>query len=232
MKIVGILGGLGPSTTAEFYNELNRIFFERKLVAKPPILISNIPLPFQVEEDALIRNKGIERYLPYLIKEAMRLEKAGADFLVLPCNSMHIYIEELRNAVKIPVMSIIEENVKFIQNKGIDRLGIISTAMTLKFQLYEIKFKQNGIQYISPPEEDQDYLNQLILSIVNGKTKNKERSRLNNIIDDFRHHEIEYILLACTDLQELKPAHATIKIYDSMKIYVESTVKKMLPEYE
>jgi aspartate racemase len=228
MKTVGILGGLGPSTTAEFYIALNRIFFEKKIPAKPPIIISNIPLPFQVEEDALIRNEGIDRYLPFLIKEAVRLEKAGADFMVLPCNSMHVYIGDIRNAVTVPVLSIIEESVSFIQKMKINRLGIISTAITLKFQLYENHLKQHGIEYISPADEDQVYLNQLIFDIVNGTSNGEARENLNRIISDFEHRGIEHVLLACTDLQELKPSNETIQIHDSMKIFVDSTVDYMI----
>jgi aspartate racemase len=209
---------------------LNRIYYENKFPAKPPIIISNIPLPFEVEEDALIRNEGINRYLPYLISEAVRLEKAGAEFLVLPCNSMHVYISELRDSINVPLLSIIEENVKFLQKNNIKRIGVISTAITLKNQLYERKFNQYGIEYYSPEKDEQEYLNQLILDIVNGITNGEARKRLNKIIESFSRYNIDKVLLACTDLQELNPTHDAIKIFDSMKIFVDSTVEFMVSD--
>jgi len=97
MKTVGIIGGLGPETTSEFYLEL--IFLCQKLnkVNRPPILIWNIPLPLKIEKELLIKDIGEKRYLPFLIEAAKILEKAGADFLVMPCNTMHIFIKEIRS---------------------------------------------------------------------------------------------------------------------------------------
>ena len=91
MKKVGIIGGVGPETTAEFYLDVIFSCQEKNKTARPNIIISSIPLPYQIEEDLIMRNVGSERYIPYLTAEAQRLEKAGADFIVMPCNSLHIF---------------------------------------------------------------------------------------------------------------------------------------------
>ena len=107
MKTVGIIGGLGPETTSEFYLEL--IFSCQKFnkVNRTPILIYIVPLPYDIEEDAIARSKGEERCVPFILDAAKSLERAGADFLVMPCNSLHTFIKEIRSAVKIPVFSIV-----------------------------------------------------------------------------------------------------------------------------
>lgn len=90
MKTVGIIGGLGPQTTAEFYLELVFSSYKIHKTSRPPMLIWNVPLRYRIEQDLITRAKGEERYLPYLTDAAKRLEAAGADFLVMPCNSLHI----------------------------------------------------------------------------------------------------------------------------------------------
>ena len=115
MKTVGIIGGLGPETTAEFYLDIVFSCQKRSRTARPSVIIASVPLPFKIEDDLIMHNTGSERYIPFLVREAKRLEKAGADFLVMPCNSLHVFIEDIKKAVKIPVLSIIEETVKFMK---------------------------------------------------------------------------------------------------------------------
>lgn len=112
MKTIGIIGGLGPETTSEFYLDLVFSCAKKDKTARPGIIISSVPLPYQIEEDLILRSEGMERYIPFLTAEAQRLEKAGADFLVMPCNSLHVFIKQIRDSVNIPVLSIVEERLK------------------------------------------------------------------------------------------------------------------------
>src|SRR3989344_5069879 len=132
MKTVGIIGGLGPETTAEFYLDIVFSCYKKTKKSRPGIIISSVPLPYQIEEELIIDNKGAERYIPFLVKEAIRLEKAGADFIVMPCNSLHVFINEIREAVKIPVLSIVEETVKFLKKNNFHKVGIISTSASIQ----------------------------------------------------------------------------------------------------
>lgn len=227
MKTVGIIGGLGPETTSEFYLEL--IFSCQKFnkVNRPPILIYSIPLPYNMEEDAILKNKGLERYVPFLLEAAERLEKAGADFLVMPCNSLHGFIEKIRNSVKIPVLSIIEETTKFLKKENISKVGIISTSITLNEKLYEKSFIANGIKQVAPGSSQQAKIGKMIHNLVVNKYGNKDREELMNIINDFETKGIQHIVLACTDLQLLKPSHPHLKIYDTMKIFLDATIQEI-----
>ena len=82
MKTVGIIGGLGPETTSEFYLEIVFGCYQKNKESRPPILIWNVPLEYRIEEDLLKKAIGEERYIPYLTEAAKRLDKGGADFLV------------------------------------------------------------------------------------------------------------------------------------------------------
>lgn len=228
MKTVGIIGGLGPETTSEFYLDIIFSCQRKDKSARPGIIIASVPLPYEIEEDLILRNEGSDRYIPYLVAEAQRLEQAGADFIVMPCNSLHIFINQIRKSVSIPVLSIIEETVKFLKRENFGSVGIVSTSATIKNKLYENAFAENNIQYIAPDELQQARMGKFILNLVTGQQKNRDRDELISIIGDFEDKNVDCVILACTDLQLLIPQHTKLKIFDTMKILADSTTEAIL----
>ncbi|MFA6963105.1 MAG: amino acid racemase [Patescibacteria group bacterium] len=228
MKTIGIIGGLGPETTSEFYLDLIFSCQKKNPASRPAVVIASVPLPYNIEEDLITKNQGSERYIPYLTDEAKRLEKSGVDFIVMPCNSLHIFIEEIRSAVSIPVLSIVEETVKFLKKNKFNRVGIVSTSATIENKLYENSFRENGIDYQTPNDFQQAKMGRIVLNLVNGQQNNKDREELIQIIDDFKTKNVDCVVLACTDLQLLIPKHPTLKIFDTMKIFADASVEEIL----
>ena len=142
MKTVGIIGGLGPETTSEFYLDLVFSCQKKDRTHRPAIVISSVPLPYVIEDDAISKNIGISRCLPFLITEARRLEKAGADFIVMPCNSLHVFIKEIRNVVKIPVLSIVEEVVRFLKKNKFNKVGIVPLLLPLRINYMKLHLRK------------------------------------------------------------------------------------------
>lgn len=228
MKTLGIIGGVGPETTAEFYLELVFGCYEKNKIQRPPVLVWNIPLKYEIEEDLLKKAAGEERYIPYLTDAAKRLEKAGADLLVMPCNSLHIFIKEIRAAVKIPVLSIVEETAAFLKKKKIAQVGILATSTSINGKLYETALKKNGIEQVVPDAFHQAKIGKVINNIVLKRYANKDREELLTIINAFADKGVKHVILACTDLQLLIPHHPKLQIYDTMKIFADATVEKVL----
>lgn len=226
MKTVGIIGGLGPETTSEFYLEVD--FGCRKLSKIPEIIIFSVSADLEVEREAIVEGRGEERYVPILVNAAKKLEASGADFIVMPCNSLHAFIKEIRESVKIPVLSIIEETTKFLKRENISEVGIISTAITMNKKLYENVFVANGIKQVSPDDFQQAKIGKMIHNLVSNRHDNKDREELLKVIDGFEAKGINHVILACTDLQLLIPQHSHLKIYDTMRIFVEATVREIL----
>lgn len=123
MKTVGIIGGLGPETTAKFYLELVNRCGKIDLTNRPPILIWNVPVNKVEEDKLLLQAEAGKTFLPLLVNSAQRLEKSGADFLIMPCNSLHFFIKEIKESVGIPVLNIIERTVAEIKSQDIKRVG-------------------------------------------------------------------------------------------------------------
>lgn len=228
MKTVGIIGGLGPETTSEFYLEIIFSCYKKNKKNRPPILLWNVPLEYKIEEDLITKAIGEERYIPYLLNAAKRLESGGADFLVMPCNSLHIYINKIRKVVKIPILSILEETAKFLKENKIKEVGILATSTTINNKLYEEFLNKHNIKQIAPDGFQQAKIGKMINNLVLSRHDNKDREELIKIISDFSKKGLSTVILACTDLQLLIPKFPNMKIFDTMKILADATVNNIL----
>jgi aspartate racemase len=228
MKSVGIIGGLGPETTAEFYLEV--IFKCQKLnnTQRPLIVISSVPLLFEIERDLIASNTGKERYIPFLVSEAQRLEKTGVDFLVMPCNSLHVFIDDIRNSVKIPVLSIVEETAKYLQSNRFAKVGLISTSATVANNVYESKLKELGIEFVVPNELQKAKMDKIIQRLIEGQHLNKDREEIISVAHELALKNVDCIALACTDLQLLLPSSEQVPVFDTMKVLADATVRDIL----
>ena len=228
MKKVWIIWWLWPETTAEFYLDVIFSCQKKNSKVRAPIIISSVPLPYAIEKDLIEKSSWIERFIPYLVKEAKRLEKSWADFLVVPCNSVHVFIEDIRKSVNIPVLSILEETISFLNKNNFKKVWVISTSATIKNNLYENILEKNNIDYLAPDDFYQAQMWKIISNLVNWIHNNNDREQLIKTINDFEDKNLDCVILACTDLQLLIPDHPSLKIFDTMKILSDSTSDMIL----
>ncbi len=230
MKSVGVIGGLGPETTAEFYLEV--VFGCQKINKdqRPLIVISSVPLLFEIERDLIATNTGKERYIPFLVDEAIRLEKSGVDFLVMPCNSLHVFIEEIRNAVSIPVLSIVEETIHYMQRKNFSNVGLISTSATVKNNVYENELLKSNINFETPSDLEKAKMDKIIQKLIEGRQLNADRDEIVKAANNLARTGVDCVALACTDLQLLLPDSADVPMFDTMKVLADATVREILSE--
>lgn len=222
MKTIGIIGWLGPETTAEVYLELQVRFQNNGSEKRPRILISSVPIAFELEHATIVAADRVEEVKPLLIAEAKSLQVAWASFLIMPCNTHHVHIDAIRNAVDIPVLSIIEEVGKFIVSKKRKKVGILSSKATSKFGLYESIFEQLWVETVQENEFQAAMLWNVIHKLVQGSRNHKDRSLVQEIIADFAGQWVDSVILACTDLQLLLPDNPQASIHDSMEILVDA----------
>lgn len=149
-KTVGIIGGLGPETTAKFYLE---VISKAKLVDtthRPQLAIWSVPMDLVVEDSFIKGNDESSEYTSLLVEGAKKLESIGADFLVIPCNSVHVFIDQIRQAVGIPILSIVEETYTFLREHNINKVGLLATSATVKSNLYGDLLEKNSIKVVLP----------------------------------------------------------------------------------
>ena len=227
MKTVGIIGGLGPETTAKFQLELINFCSKNNKVQRPPFLMWNVPVVIKVEEDLIINNGYGKGFLALLIDGARILEKAGADFLVMPCNTLHIFIEEIRKSVNIPVLSIIDGTIVTLKKQKIKKIGLLATSKTISENLFG-KLEENRIKQTIPNKKDQLALDKIIHRLVLGKQNKKDKVKANLIIKKMARQGTRDFLLACTDLQLIIKDHPQIRILDTMQILAKATANEIL----
>jgi len=204
-KKIGILGGMGPEATAEFYLRIIRIF-QQKYGAKydsdfPEMVILNLPLP-EVVEDV---QENVEDILNYGVK---KLEAAGVDFIAIPCNTAMLFLGE----TSIPVVSIVEETKKVFSGK----LGVLGTKATLQKKLY-------GDNLLMSSLESQDKITKVIMNILSGKKLKEDQSFLFSEIENLKSEGAEKVILGCTELPLLVSTEDTI---DTIEILAQAVVNE------
>lgn len=227
MRTVGIIGGFGPETTAAFQLKLVELCAAQKQLTRPPILMWNTPIPVKIEDDLILKGESLDKFLPFLISAAKLLEHAGADFLVLPCNTLHAFIDEIRNTVSIPVLSILDEMAVSLKEKTVESIGLIGTDMSRKQELHAKKLQNVGITPILPSNNEQRSINRAIHNILNQRDIESTKKDLTVIAESFLQKNVRHILLACTDLQIVFPNIHGLTVHDTMDILAHATVREM-----
>lgn len=222
-KIIGVLGGMGPESTAIFYHELI-IQCQKQYGAKydedyPEIFIYNLPIP-----DVVDGLKKPEKTLQVLVKGAKKLESIGVDFIVMPCNTANYFYGDIKKEISIPFLSITEETAKKIKSNQYNKVGLLATRTTIKYKIYNKDFDKFGIGLIVP--DKQEKITNIILNILAGKKLDKDREELKKIIEKLKDNGAETIIIGCTDIPILlKQEDVDIKIFDTVEILAESAIK-------
>src|SRR3989344_8380207 len=181
MQTVGILGGVGPQTTSKVYLSVIKLMRERGEEKYPPVVIYNLPFPLVIENEAIVQGINSEKMLPYLIEGARILEKSGVDFGILPCNTLHKYIGEIRKAVKFPFLSLLEETASALKGERVKKVGILATETTIKSRIYEDALRKEGINILYPLRNEQDIINSMILGLLNDTEGNHRKEKLETV---------------------------------------------------
>lgn len=228
MKTLGILGGVGPRTTSRIYLSIIDLFKKNKKDKYPSIVIYNLPFPFVIEDEAIIKGINSHKMLPYLIKGAKVLERAGADFGILPCNTLHKYIKEIREAVKIPFLSVLDETVSQLKLMKVDAVGILATETTVKDKIYNDVLEKHGINFLYPTKIEQDSLNKIIVELINGKRNKLQEEKIKLICSSLCKNGAKAILFACTDLQIIiSNIHISVPIIDTTAVLIGASMREL-----
>lgn len=229
LKIPGILGGLGPQTTANYYIRLQDLTRAHGLKAQPPLLIWNVDTPYDLMQRSIIEGTGFNDVAQYLIDGAQRLERAGADFIVMPCNTYHMFATQIRQNISIPFVSIIDETVAVIKHRGWSRVALLATSTTIHNRLYDVPFEAADITTIKPSKTDQTILNDMVIRLVGNREAETDKQDFQRVLDTLKEEGAEVVLLGCTDFH-LVYADEKIEHIDTMEVLAHATIRTMCSE--
>ena len=224
-KIIGVLGGMGPKSTAPFINlvieECQKQYGAKEDLDFPHMLIYSLPTPFYVDKpinsDAMIKT---------VCQGLKKLEKTGVDFIAIPCNTVHAYFSDFKKCIKVPILNIVDETLRKIP-KNIKNIGLFATQPTIDSAIYQKELLNSGFKLIYDLEI-QKQVNCLIKEVkTSGKSKKAEKS-FNNLIKYLLAYDVGAVIIACTDLSVFCDKNKNLIFIDSSKSLAEAVIEKYL----
>jgi aspartate racemase len=240
MKTLGIIGGLGPESTLDYYQRIIALFRERTGDRHyPEFVIVSVDLRKGLD---FMEANDLSGMANYLLEGIAKLARAGADFGIISANTPHIVFDEVASRSPIPLISIVEAACAAAKAQNLKRLVLFGTRYTMQANFYPKVFAREGIELLVPDPHDQDYIHDKYMNeLVPGKFLADTRAGLLAIVDrmkttsgppsqSYGEAGIDGVILAGTELPLIlrDSAHNGIPFLDTTKIHVETAVDEML----
>lgn len=230
MKKIGLIGGVGPESTIEYYRLIIKQFQDRLMTKDyPAIVINSINMTEMLK---YVFDNQLDKLVDFLVSEITILEKAGVDYGAIASNTPHIVFEKVSDRVKIPLISIVEETCKVINDKKIQRVGLLGTKSTMTKGFYNKIAEKYKIDIVIPETNKQDYIHDKYMSeLVYNRILPETQKQLIQIVRELKDKEsIEALILGGTELPLIlnQSDFNDIEVLDTTKIHVESIVTKMI----
>src|SRR5438132_2854497 len=228
MKILGMVGGLGPESTVVYYQTIISLYRERKPDGSyPQFIINSVDLKKGLDFMAVNDLAGMANYL---LEEIGILARAGADFGLIAANTPHIVFDDVAPKSPIPLISIVEATCGAAKARKMKRLSLFGTRYTMHGTFYQTVFSREGIDLVVPDAKDQDYIHDKYMNeLVPGIFLPETRAGLLEVVDRLK-AKIDGVILAGTELPLIlrDAVHNGIPFLDTMKIHAQAAVAEML----
>jgi aspartate racemase len=230
MRTAGLIGGIGPESTVEYYRFIIESYRARVSDGSyPPIIINSIDMKRMLDGIAAGFLHGIVEFLSL---EIGRLAAAGADFAVLASNTPHIVFDELRQRSTIPLISIVEAACRSASAEGLRKVGLFGTRFTMQGGFYSAVFNKAGIELRTPSASHQEYIHDKYMTeLVNGIILDETRSELIRIAKEMKLEKgIDGLVLGGTELPPIlrTAGEIGIPLLDTTRIHVAEIVQAIM----
>src|SRR5437870_2516242 len=196
MKTLGIIGGLGPESTIDYYQRIIALYRERTGDGSyPEFIINSVNLTKGLDFMAVNDLAGMA---DYLLEGIGKLARAGADFGLISANTPHIVVDDVAPKSPIPLISIVEATCAAAKARKLKRLSLFGTRYTMQGTFYQTVFSREGIDLVVPDAKDQDYIHDKYMNeLVPGTFLPETRAGLLEIVDRLK-EKIDGVILAGT----------------------------------
>jgi len=230
MKTLGIIGGIAPESTIEYYRLIIESYRAQNPDGNyPPLIINSINLKKMIE---LIEANKLAEITEYLLSELQKLARAGADIGLLASNTPHIVFDDLQHKSPIPLISIVQATCQTAQAMGLKKVGLLGTRFTMQGRFYPEVFSSRGIELVVPDINDQEYIHDKYMSeLINGIFLDETRQGLLAIAERMKEKTgIQGVILGGTELPLIlrDVNDLGIPLFDTTRIHVEQAVAQML----
>lgn len=228
-KTIGIIGGIGPESTMDYYKKIMEGYWKITNGNYPRIILNSIDMNQML---TLIKLKAYDALTEDIVNEIAKIQRAGAHFAVLASNTPHIIYSRLKNKSSLPVVSIIDATLKAVADSGVKKVCLWGTKFTMCGGFYQEEAALNGIEIITPNEEQQNFIHERYFDeLVKGVFKNDTLSGYINIAQQIKdEHNIEGIILGGTELSKVikQENFPDLKLFDTPELHVNKVLKYAL----
>jgi aspartate racemase len=230
MKTLGIIGGLGPESTIDYYGKIVALYRGRTQDGSyPQFIVNSIDLKKGLD---FMEANNLTGMADYLLEEIGKLARAGATFGLVSANTPHIVFDEVAPRSPIPLISIVEATCAAAKARELNRLALFGTRYTMQATFYPKVFSRQEIELLVPDPEDQNYIHDKYLNeLVSGKFLPETRAGLLAIVDRMKESsDIDGVILAGTELPLIlrDSEHNGTPFLDTTEIHCEAAVTEML----
>ena len=227
-KTIGILGGMGPEATIYMFRLIVKLTKVEKDQDHIPLIVFNNP---KIPDRTTAIVSGGPSPLPFLVDSAIFLEKAGADFILMPCVTAHYFYKEIVKHISIPFLHLLEESVDYVKRKlgHVKRIGLLATDGTVQTGLFQELFNKNGIEIIPPEKEGQNLLMKALYQKEGVKAGYIERPRemILQVLQQLIQDNVDGIIAGCTEIPlVLSQSDMEIPYIDPLKIIARKSIRK------
>jgi aspartate racemase len=230
MHRLGIVGGIAPESTVDYYRRIIALYQQRRPDGhNPELIINSIDLRRMLD---LVAAGDRRALADYLSGEIARVARAGATIGLLASNTPHLVFDDLQRASPIPLISIVEATCAEVEKRRLTRVGLLGTRFTMEGRFYPDVFAKKGITVVVPTEIERAYVHgQYLGELVAGVYRPETRNAVLAIVERMRSDEgIEAVILGGTELPLLfrDGPPSQIALLDTTGIHVEAAVAKIL----
>jgi len=225
MKTIGLLGGMSWESTAIYYRLINE-GIKHKLGGLHSAKIVLCSVDFDPIEK-LVDGEDWDKVSEILSDAALRIQSAGADCLLICCNTVHRIASQIEKAIQIPLLHIVDATADVLVRDGIRKPGLLGTAYTMEQDFYKGRLSRNyGLDVFVPEPDDRNIVHEVIIQeLCKGQVSAASRTEYLRIIDDLASRGAEAIILGCTEIGILiRQRDTRVKLYDTTVIHAEKAV--------
>ena len=228
-KIIGLIGGMSWESSAEYYRIINERVRDRLggLHSARCLMWS-----FDFAQVEALQHAGRwDAATELMIEAAQRLERGGADFVMICTNTMHKMAGEVEAAIGIPLLHIADPTAQRIRADGLNRIGLVGTAFTMEQEFYKGRLiDHHGLDVLVPDEADRAVVHRIIYEeLVQGRLEPSSREAYRGVIARLVARGAQAIILGCTEIMLLvSEADSTVPLYDTTTLHAEAAVDRAI----
>jgi len=227
MASVGIVGGLGPESTIDYYRRILEAWERDDPTSAPPIVIDSL----DVRRALRLVEKDRPALTGYLLASLNRLAGAGVDFAAMTANTPHIVFDDLAARSPTPLLSIVEVCAREARRRGLGRLALLGTRFTMEAPFYPEVCARHGVDVVIPGDEDRAWIHERYVGeLLRGEFRDDTRGRFVSLVGRLREEEgIDGVILGGTELPLLLPAEtvADVPALDTTALHVAAIVERL-----